>query len=286
MKKVVVLGGTGMAGHVAVTLLEEQGYDVYHASLDAPDTTRSRSLDATDIKCLSRWLDDVDPDVIFNCLGVLLKECDKRPDIAVMLNSYLPRFLEQRYTGTKAKIIHLSTDCVFSGKRGGYLETDVPDGETMYDRSKALGEIINDKDLTFRLSIIGPDRNASGAGLLNWFMGQRGNIRGFTKAMWTGVSTIELARAADAAIKQDLTGLYHLVPDEPIDKYSLLKLFADAFGRKDIHIEPYDGFVIDKSLINTRTDFDFDIRPYPEQIAGIRDWVEKHMEFYPHYGRY
>ena len=283
MKRIAVLGGTGMAGHVAVVYLEEQGYDVFHAALDAPDTSNSKALDATDTPGVSAWLDTVDPDVILNCIGVLQKASDKRPDLAIKLNSYLPRYLEQRYKATGTRIIHLSTDCVFSGARGGYLEADVPDGEAMYDRTKALGEIVNDKDLTFRMSIVGPDRSATGIGLFNWFMGQSGTIRGFTKAMWTGLTTVELARATDAAIKQNLTGLYHLVPDAPIDKYSLLKLFRDAFDRKDIEIEPFDGFVTDKTLLNTRTDFTFEIHDYRRQLSDMYDWVTEHKALYGHY---
>jgi dTDP-4-dehydrorhamnose reductase len=283
MMRVAVLGGTGMAGSAAVTYFNEQGYDVYHMSRRSPDTEKSKTLDATDISAVSAWLDSVNPNVIFNCIGVLQKAAEDRPDLAILLNSYLPRFLEQRYSRTGTKIIHLSTDCVFSGRRGGYLETDITDGETIYDRTKTLGEINNGKDLTFRMSIIGPDCNADGIGLFNWFMGQRGNIRGFTKAMWTGVSTVELARAADAAIKQNLTGLYHLVPKTSIDKYSLLCLFRDAFNRTDITIEKYDGFTADKSLLNRRVDFDFEVRDYPQQVSDMYNWVVKHKAMYGHY---
>jgi dTDP-4-dehydrorhamnose reductase len=283
MMRVAVLGGTGMAGSAAVTYLDEQGYDVYHMSRRSPDTEKSKTLDATDISAVSAWLDSVNPNVIFNCIGVLQKAAEDRPDLAILLNSYLPRFLEQRYSKTGTKIIHLSTDCVFSGTRGGYSETDITDGETIYDRTKTLGEINNGKDLTFRMSIIGPDCNTDGIGLFNWFMGQRGNIRGFTKAMWTGVSTVELARAADAAIKQNLTGLYHLVPKTSIDKYSLLCLFRDAFNRTDITVEQYDGFTADKSLLNTREDFDFEVRDYPQQVSDMYNWVVKHKAMYGHY---
>jgi len=283
MKRIAILGGTGMAGNVAVTYLSELGYDVFFMSLDAPDTGKSKALDATDFPALTKWLDTVVPDVVFNCLGTLVKDSEARPDIAILLNSYLPHFLEFKYRNTKTKIIHLSTDCVFSGSRSGYKETNVPDGETVYDRTKALGEIVNDKNLTFRMSIIGPDRNAKGIGLFNWFMSQSGIIRGYSKAMWTGLTTIELARAVDAAIKQDLTGLYHLVPDKSIDKYSLLILFKKIFGKVDVEIEAYDGFVTDKTLINTRTDFDFVVHDYPKQLEDMKDWIENHSELYKHY---
>src|SRR5699024_1115052 len=108
----------------------------------------------------------------------------------------------------KTKIIHMSTDCVFSGKIGNYKEDSLRDGETFYDRSKALGELDNQKDLTFRNSIIGPDINENGIGLFNWFMKQEGSINGYSKAIWTGVTTLTLAKAMDSALKEDLVGIY------------------------------------------------------------------------------
>lgn len=283
MKRIAVLGGTGMAGHVATEYLKERGYDMYYMSRSAPDTPNSKAIDAADISSLRLWFDAIKPDVILNCIGLLIAESDKRPDKSVLLNAYLPRYLEHMYSDSSVKIIHLSTDCVFSGKRGGYLESDVPDGETVYDRTKALGEIVNAKDLTFRMSIIGPDCDKSGTGLFNWFMKQSGAIRGFTKAIWNGVTTIELARAIDEAIRQDLAGLYHLTPEEPIDKYNLLLLFRDVFGKRDIEVEPYDGYAADKTLVNTRTDFKFEIRPYRQQVEDMRDWINGHKSIYGHY---
>lgn len=283
MKKIAVLGGTGMAGHVAVAYLKEHGYDVHYMSLSAPDTEKSKPIDATNTLAVHTWLESIKPDVVLNCIGALQKESDTKPDRAILLNAYLPRYLEQRFIDTSVKIIHLSTDCVFSGKQGGYIEADFTDGDTVYDRTKALGEIVNNKDLTFRMSIIGPDCSVNGTGLFNWFMAQRGIVKGFTKAMWNGVSTIELARAVCVAIEQDLNGLYHLVPEKPIDKYNLLLLFKDAFNRADVDIEPFDGFVVDKTLVNTRTDFDFEVRDYAQQVKDMRDWVDGHKDLYMHY---
>ena len=285
MKRVAVLGGTGMAGHVAVAYLSEIGYDVFYTSRSAPESERSKPLDASDVCSLRAWLDTLNPDIVVNCVGLLVGDCDARPDKAIKLNAYLPRILEHKLINTRVKIIHLSTDCVFSGKRGGYLESDAPDGETVYDRAKALGEIANNKDLTFRMSIIGPDCDENGIGLFNWFMKQKGTIRGYTKAMWNGVTTIELARAIDCAILQDLKGLYHLTPDEAICKHDLLLLFKDVFGRTDIEIEPYDGYVVDKTLKNTRTDFCFEIRDYPTQVRDMLEWVKRHKDMYSYYSR-
>jgi dTDP-4-dehydrorhamnose reductase len=175
-----------MAGHVIAAYLEEKSYDVYITSRSAEDGEKSKPIDAADFASLEAWLKHIAPDVIINCIGVLPKEADAYPDIAILLNACLPQRLSRIFRDTKTKIIHLSTDCVFSGKRGRYTEKDDPDGTTIYDRSKALGEIVNGKDLTFRMSIIGPDRHEQGVGLFNWFMAQTGEIRGYTQAIWNG----------------------------------------------------------------------------------------------------
>jgi dTDP-4-dehydrorhamnose reductase len=282
MKRIVVLGGTGMAGHVVAAFLAGENFDVYSASKSAENSSKSRAIDVTDFSMLENWLDEVCPEVVINCIGVLQKTSEERPDIAVLINSYLPHWIERRYNNSTIKLIHLSTDCVFSGARGNYREGDLRDGDTFYDRSKALGEVINNKDLTFRMSIIGPDRHENGTGLFNWFMKQQGLIRGYTKAFWNGITTIELARAIKAAIEQNLGGLYHLVPRETIDKYHLLLLFRDVFNREDIAIEPFDSFAVDKTLVNTRTDFQFEIMPYRQQIENMKIWIGEHRNYY-HY---
>lgn len=283
MNRVAILGSTGMAGHVVARYLEENGYTAYRASRSETNTDVSAAIDATDFKALGTWLDHVEPDTVINCIGLLRSACENRSDLAILLNAYLPHWLKERYKNSRVKIIHLSTDCVFSGSRGNYLENDWPDGETMYDRSKALGEIVNDKDLTFRMSIIGPDIDPQGIGLFNWFMKQTGTIQGYGKAIWNGVTTIELSRAIVAALQQNLTGLYHLIQPIPIDKCSLLELFANTFQRSHISIQRTNDVQINKSLINTRKDFSFVVKDYETQILDMRRWIIDHQKLYPHY---
>jgi dTDP-4-dehydrorhamnose reductase len=280
MARTAVLGATGMAGHVIALFLEENGYDVYRMSRDITPSAKSAQIDASNFTLLTDWLDKIKPDIIINAIGILPKEADARPDLAILLNSYLPRLLEQHYRNSLAKIIHLSTDCVFSGASGGYIETSPTDGVSIYDRSKALGEIINDKDLTFRMSIIGPDMNFNGVGLFNWFMKQHGRIHGYTRAIWNGVTTIELSKAINEGIKHNLTGLYHLIPQGNISKYALLCLFKEEFGKMDVEIIPYEQLVVDKTLINTRTDFDCRIPTYPEMIHEMASWINEHKRLY------
>ena len=172
---------------------------------------------------------------------------------------------------------------MFSGKNAPYREDSPYDGEPFYDRSKALGEIKNDKDLTFRMSIIGPDMQPTGIGLFNWFYAQTGEILGFTNAIWSGITTIELAKGIDAAIKQNLTGLYHLVPSTNISKYNLVKTFVEVFNRDDIAVKPDDKLALDKTLVNTRTDFDYTVPDYQTMITEMKEWIDTHKSLYEHY---
>lgn len=285
-KQVLVLGAGGMAGHVIATYLRElQIYDVTTLSARNSVDEDTFLIDVFDINAFDSFLDLNSFDVIINCIGSLIQSSEERKDRSVFLNAYLPHFLEHKYSNSYTRIIHLSTDCVFSGKNPPYREDSQPDGELFYDRSKFLGEIVNNKDLTFRMSIVGPDSQREGVGLFNWFYAQRGEIFGFTKSIWNGVTTITLAHAIDEAIKQNVSGLYHLVPEISVSKFDLLELFRSVFSREDITILPKPGVASDKSLTNSRTDFQFLIPSYLEQITQMREWVENHPSYYPHYLR-
>ncbi len=277
-KRIVVLGSTGMAGHVIAKFLTHYGYDIYKISKSEHPGLNSYQLDVTNFTLLEETLKQINPDIIINAIGALIKQSQNDQPKTVLLNAYLPKWLEQLYKKTQTKIIHISTDCVFSGSIGNYKENDFKDGDTFYDRTKSLGEIVNDKDLTFRMSIIGPEIK-NGEGLFHWFMNQKGSINGYTKAFWNGITTIELAKGIKCAIEQNLTGLYHLVPDKNIDKYNLLCLFK-KYSQKNIDIVPYSDVFIDKTLINTRTDFDYKVSGYEQQVREMFEWIEKNTKIY------
>lgn len=282
--KVLVLGAGGMAGHVVSYYLREHGFEVDTLSARRPLDENTILVDVINQEKLIKALDAKPYDVVVNCIGILVKQSEERKDLAAYLNAYLPHLLESHFSGSNTKVVHLSTDCVFSGQNAPYKEDSPYDGELFYDRSKALGEVVNDKDLTFRMSIIGPDMNESGIGLFNWFYSQHGEISGYSKAMWSGITTIELAKGVNAAIEQGLTGLYHLVPQKNISKYELLQIFKEVFGREDIEIKPDDRAAADKTLINTRRDFDFTVPGYRTMVEEMRDWVKGHPDLYKHYG--
>jgi dTDP-4-dehydrorhamnose reductase len=222
-------------------------------------------------------------DVVINCIGLLNQVAETNPSKAVYLNSYLPHLIKDTLKETKTKLIHMSTDCVFAGNTGPYFEASLRDGSTFYDRTKALGEVEDDKNLTFRNSIIGPDMNQDGIGLFNWFMKQDGKINGYTGALWTGVTTLTLAKAMEQAVKEDLCGLYNLVNNESISKYDLISLFNKIVRNNKLVVEPNDKLQLDKSLRNTRTDFSFVVQTYEQMVIEMNEWMITHKEFYPHY---
>ncbi len=280
---ILVIGATGMAGHVITTYLKEKQHKVSTLAHSHPYDEETVLMDITHTTELKNYLRTHEFDAVINCVGMLIQAAENHKDKAILVNAYLPHFLEDFYDHTPTRIIHLSTDCVFSGKNGPYNESSFCDGTLFYDRTKILGELNSDKNLTFRMSIIGPDLSPNGIGLLNWFLLQKEDIRGYTKVFWNGITTLELARAIDLALSQRLTGLYHLVPAEPISKYDLLCLFQKVFEKEDIKISPCDVPCSNKVLINTRNDFLYTVPNYLTMLIELSAWMKQHKSLYPHY---
>lgn len=273
-----------MAGHLISLYLQEKGYEVEGFARQKSEILNKNIIgDASDMACIRKTVEEGKYDIIINCIGLLNQFAEDNKAMAVLLNGYLPHYLCELTKGTKTRIFHMSTDCVFAGNDGPYFEDTLPNGASFYDRSKAMGEINNDKDLTFRNSIIGPDIKTFGIGLFNWFMKQNGEVGGYTGAIWTGVTTLCLAQAMEAAIQEPLTGLYNLVNNTSINKYDLLGLFNKYFRAGEIKIKPNGKLQLDKSLKRTRNDFSFRVPSYEQQVIDMRTWVDAHPSLYPHY---
>lgn len=281
--KFLILGCNGMAGHMISLYLKEQGHDILGFALTESELVDSVAGDAQDSTFMKELIGKDKFDAVINCIGLLNKTCDEQQAMAVYLNSFFPHQLARLTEATHTQVIHMSTDCVFSGKRGQYTEDDFRDGETFYDRTKALGEIINDKDLTMRQSIVGPDINQNGIGLLNWFMQRHGEVTGYTGAMWTGQTTLQLAKTMEEAAKQRVCGLYNMVPDTSISKCDLLGLFNKYIRKDKISIIPVDKMAADKSLKRTHWDFGYKIPDYEQMVSELADWMREHKSLYPHY---
>jgi len=279
-KKVTLLGATGMAGHVVYHYLNETNkYDITNIVYRNKLNDDSLVVDITQQDLIKKALSDSNPDIIINCIGVLIKGSLEYPDNAIYINAYFPHFLKRISDEINAKLIHISTDCVFSGKKGFYSENDFRDADDIYGRSKALGEIINDKDLTLRTSIIGPELKKNGEGLFHWLMSQNGKIKGYVNAKWGGVTTLELAKIIDLVIEQGMTGLVHLSNGEAIDKYELLKLIKRIWNKQDIEIIPDYEYHIDKSIKKSQK-LNYNVASYEQMLVDLYQWMLLHKTFY------
>ncbi len=259
--KVLVLGGDGMLGHQLLLSLGSR-FDVKctlrktAAECSAnPIFDPSRiyfSVDARSSGRVQEIFEDFRPEVVINCIGIVKQRHDAAESIpSLEINALLPHQLAVLCKTVNARLIHMSTDCVFSGSQGHYREDDFADARDLYGRTKYLGEVAYDRCLTLRTSIIGRELH-NHQSLLDWFLAQTGTIRGFRKAIYSGFTTLEMSRIISMMIDRypDASGLYH-VSSEPIDKYSLLCLVRDKLG-KDIEIVPDDEFVCDRSLDSGR----------------------------------
>lgn len=261
--KILVLGATGMLGNTLLRNLSTQPELSVHA------TTRSSiglerwfsgdllgrihpCVDADNFDSILRVLGEVRPDVVINCIGVIKQlSSAKDPLVTIPINTLFPHRLALACKAAGCRLIHISTDCVFSGTKGMYTENDLSDAEDLYGKSKYLGEVAAPHCVTLRTSIIGHELSTSYS-LIDWFLAQEGKVRGFTKAIYTGFPTVEMARIiADYVIPDpSLNGLYQ-VASAPISKYELLQLVAERYG-KAIEIEPYEQFHCDRSLDASR----------------------------------
>jgi dTDP-4-dehydrorhamnose reductase len=195
----------------------------------------------------------------------------------------MPHRLTRLADKINAKLIHISTDCVFSGdKKEPYIETDEKDGRGIYAKTKGLGEVINDKHLTLRTSVVGPELKSDGEELFHWFMKQAESVSGFTKVIWSGVTTIELAKAVKWSIDHHITGLYHVSNNSSISKYDLLQLFQ-KYTKKDIDIKPFDGRDVDKSFVDTRLLMDYKIPSYEQMVSDMIDLIVNNGSLYSQY---
>lgn len=281
--RLLVLGASGMAGHLISIYLQESGHEVIGYCRREVHYVKSIMGDAHNTEKIREVLSTGHFDAVINAIGVLNQNAETDKEAAAFCNGYLPHFLAMVTERTDTQVIQMSTDCVFSGKRGSYVEESLRDGETFYDRSKALGELEDEKNLTLRNSVVGPDINENGTGLLNWFMKQEGYVHGYTKVMWTGLTSLELARVIEKAVQEKASGLINMVPDTFISKYELLTLFNKYLKGDGIKIVPSDKVVLDKTLVRTNNSFHYRVPNYEMMVSDLAHWIRDHKYLYPHY---
>ena len=205
-------------------------------------------VDAMDIEAVRALLRDVKPHVVVNCVGVIKQDARISDAIStIKVNSLFPHILARECVEIEARLIHVSTDCVFSGDRGNYVEEDTPDPTDFYGRSKLLGELTSAPALTLRTSIVGHELGSTRS-LVDWFLSQSGMVNGYTRAIYSGVTTTEFARILSSVVfpSKQLTGLLHVASD-PISKYELLRLVASEYEWRGTLV-PFPGYACDRSL--------------------------------------
>lgn len=270
--KVLVIGANGMAGHVITRFLKQRGYDVSTVARSNADLI----IDIENFLELQRFSEIKTMfDFVINCVGLLVKDSNDRPDRAALVNGWFPHFLEQTFSQSNTRVIHLSTDCVFDGQKGNYVELDTHTETNWYGKSKSLGEINNNKDITFRMSIIGPEIKSTGTGLLHWVLtNPQQEIQGWDNAWWNGITTLQLAKCIEQFIlNPKISGVYHLVNNtNKISKFELLCKFNEIFVLKKKIIRTQGPKSINKILIDTRKDFEFFIPDYDTQLMNLKEF--------------
>jgi dTDP-4-dehydrorhamnose reductase len=263
MARILVLGVTGMLGNAVFRVFasdaSHETWGTLRSSLALrhfPQDSHARLISGVDVldqDALTAVMARVRADVVINCVGLIKHLAEaKDPLTALPINAMLPHRLARLCALGDARLIHVSTDCVFSGRKGLYVESDLSDAEDLYGKSKYIGELYDQAHaITLRTSIIGHELGSSHA-LVDWFLSQQGNVKGFAKAVFSGLPTVELARVMkDFVIPHpQLNGLYH-VAAEPIDKFRLLSLVAAQYEKR-IDIRPDDALLIDRSLDGSR----------------------------------
>ena len=271
--KILVIGSNGMAGHVITRYLKQQQHQVVTVARDNADFPID--LENTErVKILFSDLEK-DFDFVINCIGLLVKDSIDRPDRAAIINSWFPHYLEHVYKDTQTKVVHLSTDCVFDGKKGDYVENDTHTEMNTYGSSKSLGEINNSKDITFRMSIIGTEIKSNGTGLMNWILTNLDTeLQGWDNAWWNGITTLELAKCINKHISNPtITGVYHLVNnDNKINKYDLLLKINTIFNLNKTIIQTQGPKPVNKILIDTRKLVDFEIPSYDTMLLEMKNF--------------
>lgn len=270
MSRVLVFGAEGMLGHQLVRQLGAKHEVVSSTRADA---------DVTDAQAVTHALRKARPDVVVNAAGIVKQRMDAGSAVsAIEINALFPHRLAQLCESQGARVIHFSTDCVFSGTRGAYTEADVPDALDLYGRSKLLGELDYPRCLTLRTSMIGRELKHK-IGLLEWFLSQTGSVPGYRKAIFSGLTTLEMARVIERLVDtgRPAAGIYH-VSAAPISKYELLRLVKAEFGLAT-EIRADDGLRIDRSLDSTRFRGEMGYQPpeWPAMIAELaRETREVH----------
>lgn len=269
MKKVLILGGTGMLGHMLYNYLNKSNnFQLFNLCYKVKLNDDSVLCDATNQEETSNIIQKIAPDIIVNCIGVLIIGSNKNIQRAIYLNAYFPHWLKDLCDTFHIKLIHISTDCVFDGNTGRYDEESQPNALDLYGKTKSLGEFNSKEHLCIRTSIIGPELKTMGEGLLHWLFQQKGEIYGYKNVLWSGVTTLELAKVIAYSIHHNIDGLWNVTNGRPISKYDLLKKLINSFSLNNITLKENSEKRANKSLISTRN-IKYQVPDYGEMLHDL-----------------
>jgi dTDP-4-dehydrorhamnose reductase len=283
--RVLIIGSSGMAGHLISDYLSLNSiFEIIRVARSLVNKKTNYKIDASDFNSVEQLISELKPIYVINAIGILNAEAENNPDNAVLMNSYFPHLLAKICDKNGSILIHISTDCVFNGKKGNYLEQDLKDGIGFYAQSKALGEVNYNNHITIRTSIIGPDLKSNGIGLLNWVLSQKDIIIGYSEVYWGGVTTLELAKAIEFIIQNKIIGLnlLHLTNSKRISKYKLIETINEVFHLK-LKLIANCEYKVDKSLINSNKLNGYQVPSYKIMIEEMYNWILENKDLYPHY---
>ena len=282
MNKIIIFGASGMAGHVIYSYLQENSkFKIVGTTHSTFFNDNCFNIDIFNSQKVEDFILNEQPCLVINCIGSLIKESKTYPDRAIYCNAYFPHFLKKCANKAGAKLIHLSTDCVFSGKSGSYHEDSYKDASDLYGLSKSLGEIDDETNLTIRTSIIGPEIKKNGEGLFHWFMNQQKDINGYKSNYWSGITTVELAKFILWEIENPQTGLIQLTNGQAISKFDLLQATSNIYNKK-INIHSDKDYICDKSLIKSERVL-YQVPDYNTMLLEQKLFMQHHKQFYTHY---
>lgn len=278
--KILILGSTGMLGHVLSHYLTKLNkYKIYNLSRSNSNQNNFYICDVKDSKHLLKIITEVNPEVVVNCIGLLNDDANKNSKEANLINSILPNYLIEISNNLKFRLIQISTDCVFSGLTGNYNEYSLKDSKDIYGKTKSKGEFDLKGHLTLRTSIIGPDLNKDGKGLFQWIMKQSGKVQGYTNVIWTGVTSLELSKAIDYAISNNIDGIWNLTNEKSISKYDLLKKIIKEFELANITVEKFSQYKSDKSLKSIRN-INYEVPNYKSMLKDLKEYYNLNKNIY------
>jgi len=282
--KILIIGANGMAGQLVYLYFKNlKNYKIFTLARTEKFHKIDFKIDVKNKHEVADVLNTIKPNFIINLVGVLNTNAEQNPDNAIWINSFFPHFLAKIATNIGSKLIHISTDCVFNGKKGSYKENDVKDGYGVYAQSKSLGEINYSNHITLRTSIIGPDLNKNGIGLFNWILKNKNDIVGYSNVFWGGITTLELSKAIDFVINNNpRTNLVHVTNNLKISKFDLIKVIDRVFNL-NLNLISETETKYDKSLLNTSEIFNYKTPSYDKMINELFYFIKINKSFYSNY---